>query len=123
MGMAIKTINPVDYDYPEIDTPEGITLIKSNLELFEEGTTMKHCVYTNYERFVRSKEYYVFRYDREGVRATVGVKMQEYHPIIDQMYGIGNTHIDQEHKDYVQEWLNVELTKNRLFVNTNLLAC
>jgi hypothetical protein len=120
MGMAIKTINPVDYNYPEIDTPEGITLIKSNLELFEEGTTMKHCVYTNYERSVRDKDYYVFKYDREGVRATVGVRMHGYYVKIDQMYGIGNTHIDQVHKEYVQKWLDAEHEKNRLFKDATL---
>jgi hypothetical protein len=106
MGMAIKTINPVEYNYPEIETPEGITLIKSNLELFEEGTTMKHCVYTNYERSVRSKEYYVFRYNREGVRATAGVRITGPDSIVlDQMYSIGNTVVDEEHKDYFTSWL------------------
>lgn len=106
MGMAIKTINPVNYNYPEIDTPEGITLIKSNLELFEEGTTMKHCVYTNYERSVRDKDYYVFKYDREGVRATVGVRVTGPDSIVlDQMYSIGNTAVDTEHKDYFISWL------------------
>jgi hypothetical protein len=106
MGMAIKTINPVEYNYPEIETPEGISLIKSNLELFEEGTTMKHCVYTNYERIVRSKEYYVFRYNREGVRATAGVRITGPDSIVlDQMYSIGNTVVDKEHKDYFTSWL------------------
>jgi hypothetical protein len=123
MGMAIKSIQPVDYNYPEIETPEGISLIKSNIELFEEGTTMKHCVYTNYERSVRNKTYYVFRYDREGVRATVGVKMHEYYPVIDQMYGPRNTQIDQEHKNYVQQWLKSEYGKNSLFINQHVLAC
>lgn len=123
MGMAIKSIQPVDYNYPEIETPEGISLIKSNIELFEEGTTMKHCVYTNYERSVRDKNYYVFRYDRKGVRATVGVKMHDYYPVIDQMYGPRNTKIDQEHKDYVQQWLKSEYEKNSLFINQHVLAC
>ena len=123
MGMAIKSIQPVDYNYPEIETPEGISLIKSNVELFEEGTVMHHCVYTNYERRVRDKTYYVFKYDREGVRATVGVRMHDYYPVIDQMYGPRNTQIDQEHKNYVQQWLKSEYGKNSLFINQHVLAC
>ena len=81
---------------------------------------MKHCVYTNYERSVRNKDYYVFKYDREGVRATVGVRMHGYYVKIDQMYGIGNTHIDQVHKEYVQKWLDAEHEKNRLFKDATL---
>lgn len=109
MGMAIKSIEPVDYNYPEIETPEGISLIRTNLELFEEGTVMHHCVYTNYEREVRNKNYYVFRYDREGVRATAGVRVIGPGVIrLDQMYAIRNTSVDEKHKEYVLSWLYSE---------------
>lgn len=112
MGMAIKSIQPVDYNYPEIETPEGISLIKSNLELFEEGTVMHHCVYTNYERSVRDKNYYVFRYDREGVRATAGVRVVgPNHIVLDQMYSIRNTKVDTKHKDYFISWLCSDKSK------------
>jgi hypothetical protein len=118
MGMAIKSIQPVDYNYPEIETPEGISLIKSNIELFEEGTTMKHCVYTNYERSVRNKNYYVFRYDREGVRATAGVRIVGInHVVLDQMYSIRNTSVDQKHKDYFISWLCSDKSKGLFIPN------
>jgi hypothetical protein len=112
MSIAINSIEPVEYNYPELETPEGISLITNNIELFEEGTIMDHCVYTNYEYKVRSKNYFVFRYNRNDVRATVGVTQAVDKIEINQMYSIRNTPVDQEHKDYVSTWLNSEYTRN-----------
>jgi len=110
MGMEIKSIKPHDYEYSPISLPTGISLILNNYELFEEGTTMKHCVYTNYENRIRRKDYFAFRYDREGIRATVGVRRNHATEtfVLDQMYGIGNSSISEEHKEIVKQWLEQE---------------
>ena len=116
MSIAIKRLAPVEYVYPKLETPKGISLITSNIELFEEGTLMHHCVYTNYEYRVRSKNYFVFKYDRNGVRATIGACILKDKVQIDQMYSIGNTTVKQEHRDYVSAWLNSKYTQD-YFIN------
>jgi hypothetical protein len=109
MSMQIKSIKPVDYDYPVLNTPEGIELIKNNYELFEEGSLMKHCIYTNYEYRIRNKAYFALNYMRDGVRATVGININSDKTFeINQMYGIGNSSIANEHKDYVKNWISTE---------------
>jgi len=105
MGMEIKSIEPHDYEYSPISLPTGISLITDNYMLFEEGSLMKHCVYTNYESRIRRKDYFAFRYDREGIRATVGVRKDYAECVLDQMYGIGNSPIPEEHKEIVKQWL------------------
>lgn len=115
MAMEIKSLEAVDYNYPEIETPEGIEIISNNYELFEEGTTMKHCVYTNYEYRIRKREYFAFRYNRWGVRATIGATSDGRGNIkLNQMYSIGNSQVSDEHKQYVIDWLQKEHTQSWL---------
>jgi hypothetical protein len=119
MELSIKELKPYSYDYnvDSIDFPEGISIINTNLELFEEGTTMKHCVYTNYEYQTRSKNYFVLRYNRNGVRATVGINLHHRYSgdscdaYIDQMYSIANSAVPNEDREYVENWLANDLVK------------
>jgi hypothetical protein len=112
MAIEIKSLKAVDYGYPEFTTPKGIEIISNNYELFEEGTVMKHCVYTNYESRIRRREYFAFRYNRDGVRATIGATSDgEGNIKLNQMYSIGNTAVSSEHKQYVIDWLQDEHTQ------------
>lgn len=112
MAVEIKSIEPVNYGYPEMSTPKGIEIISNNYELFEEGTVMKHCVYTNYESRIRRREYFAFRYNRDGVRATIGATSDGEGRIkLNQMYSIGNTQVSSEHKQFVIDWLEDEHTQ------------
>ncbi len=109
MGIEIKSIKPHDYQYSPIDLPEGFELILNNYELFEEGTTMKHCVYTNYEHRIRNKQYFAFRYNKDGIRATLGVdKSYSEEATFSQMYGIGNSTIPDEHVNRAKRFINSE---------------
>ena len=112
MAIEIKSLEAVNYGYPEMSTPKGIEIISNNYELFEEGTVMKHCVYTNYESRIRRREYFAFRYNRDGVRATIGATSDgEGNIKLNQMYSIGNTQVSSEHKQYVIDWLQDEHTQ------------
>jgi hypothetical protein len=110
MEIEIKSIKAHDYKYSPTNLPTGISLITDNYMLFEEGSIMKHCVYTNYESKIRRREYFAFRYDREGVRATVGIRRNHATEkcVLDQMYGIGNSPISEEHKEIVKQWLEID---------------
>jgi hypothetical protein len=115
MEIEVKSLEKIEYNYPNIfDTIkiEGIDLIKDNYELFEEGTVMKHCVYTNYSVSVAKKTYFVLKYTYGKVRATVGLMISDAifsdkkKVQVQQMYGVGNSNIDSFHKERVEEWLN-----------------
>jgi len=111
MEIEIKSLKQVKYNYPEISLPEGLSFINNNYELFEEGTTMKHCVYTNYQRSIENKGYFALKYDYQGVRATVGLRKSDK-ITFDQMYSIGNTKVDEEHVQRVKDWLELPETQN-----------
>jgi len=114
MEIKVKRMKQKEYEYSLIDLPEGVHLISNNYELFEEGSIMKHCIYSNYEYRIENKQYFALRYNYNGVRATVGLKVDSYYDgltavpklVIDQMYGIGNTSVDPEHRIRMEEWIN-----------------
>jgi len=109
MSVEVKSIKQHDYEYPEIALPDGLEIIANNYELFEEGTTMKHCVYTNYESRIRSKQYFAFRYDKDGIRATLGVdKYNSNNATFNQMYGIGNSPVPTDIADTMKEFINTD---------------
>jgi len=115
MEIEIKSLKQVEYNYPEISLPEGLSFINNNYELFEEGTTMKHCVYTGYQKRIERKDYFALRYDYKGVRATVGimkVSTPGLYAEFNQMYSIGNTKVDQEHVQRVKDWLYLQETQD-----------
>lgn len=118
MNIEIKSLEPYDYNYSKINLPQGLEIISNNYELFEEGTTMKHCVYTNYEYRIKSKQYFSFKYEKDNVRATLGVDKSYSMPAtFSQMYGVGNSTISTDivdsikeliKTDYFQEWCEKE---------------
>ena len=125
MGMKIKNLKQVEYHYPNISLPEGLSFINNNYELFEEGTTMKHCVYTNYQKSIENKNYFALRYEYQGVRATVGLRKADQINF-DQMYSIGNTKVDDAHVQRVKDWLELPETQNSfwlIYENKLAFAC
>jgi hypothetical protein len=114
MALSILSVEEHDYEYTETAMPEGLEFIKTNYELFEEGTVMKHCIYTNYAARIKQKVYFGLRYERDGVRATVGIeKINDWTGnlhvskfCLNQMYSKGNAPVDDVHKDIVREWLD-----------------
>ena len=108
MRVEVKSIKQHDYGYSPISLPTGMSLILNNYELFEEGTTMKHCVYTNYESRIRSKKYFAFRYEKDGIRATLGVELSYADAKFNQMYGIGNSAVPTDITDSMKQFINTE---------------
>ncbi len=113
MELELKSLDKIDYNYPDTFDSiklDSLYLVKDNYELFEEGTKMKHCVYTNYKNDVQNKRYFVLQYKQDNVRATVGLSVidlgiDKREIRLQQMYGIGNTSIDYTHKEKVENWL------------------
>jgi hypothetical protein len=114
MALSILSVEEHDYEYSETEMPEGLEFIKTNHELFEEGTIMKHCIYTNYAGRIKQKSYFGLRYERDDVRATVGIErfndwtngkhVSKF--CLNQMYSKGNSEVAEVHKDIVRKWLD-----------------
>ena len=121
MGMEIHSVAQIDFNYTDdIEMPEGLSIIPDNRSLFEEGTIMKHCIYTNYAGRIKENSYFAFRYDLNGVRATLGV-IKYYTQLdnsvlykFDQMYGIGNSMISDDIKSQMVDWLEESETQEWL---------
>lgn len=113
-----KETVPEDYfGIPEVQNIaelHGIEYITTSKRLYTEGYTMKHCVYTSYEKLARIKEYLVFHINGY----TLGVKLlkdpfNSKSMVIDwdQLYGKFNSSPDDEvkaiAKRFVEELNNV----------------
>ena len=74
MQFKIDNIRDTRVEYTDLPTiTNSIKLLSSEKEIFEEGTLMHHCVYTNYWSQVSNRMYFVFTYENGDVRATIGV--------------------------------------------------
>lgn len=114
MSYEINQLEQKEY-YSDVELDfrhSNLELITNKVDLFKEGSEMKHCVYTNYNSRVEAKRYFVFKYTRGSVRATVGIRYDLVNAELDQMYGIGNSHISDNDKSYVKMWLDDENTQN-----------
>jgi hypothetical protein len=108
MDIEHENVETVKYNYQnELPHNGHLELITDSKELYIEGRTMCHCVYSNYNDQVRNKTYFVLKFTDRDVRATVGVtKNWEGNDfIINQMYSKHNKSVDQCYHDYVEEWL------------------
>jgi hypothetical protein len=116
---AFKSVEFVDYGY-QGEFPEApfIQLLTNNKDIFEEGNVMSHCIYSNYERRISNKKYFVLRYlDDDGVRGTVGIGYSYDNGgkkifSIDQFYGKRNTAVPDEAWAYVEAFLKKEDVQN-----------
>ena len=108
MDIEQENIPQKEYGYTnELPHNGCLELITNSKDLYIEGRTMSHCVYTNYASSVENKTYFVFKFTDRNVRATVSVtkhwERDEF--TLNQMYGKFNASIDRCHHDYVEEWI------------------
>ncbi len=97
-------------DYPCFPAlPEGYSVLDTQKKVFEEGTRMSHCVYTNYWDRVKEGKYvvihYSYRYNSNPV--TIGIAIRRGTPYpngvavtwvaeIDQMFHRRNADVSEE---------------------------
>jgi hypothetical protein len=108
MDIEQEYIEKKDYNYVgELPTNGCLELITDSKELYIEGRTMSHCVFTNYADSVSNKTYFVFKFTDRDIRATLGIQKhwEKNEFIVNQFYGKFNKTIDRCHHDYVEEWV------------------
>ena len=108
MDIEQEYVEKKDYNYVgELPANGSLELITDSKELYIEGRTMSHCVFTNYADSVSNKTYFVFKFTDRDTRATLGIQKHwdrnEF--VVNQLYGKFNKNIDRCHHDYVEEWV------------------
>lgn len=79
-----------DFSYP------GFTIITNEKDLYKEGETLKHCIYTNYKERIINGNYFAFQVLIDGERATLGLRRYTDKILYDQCYGYKNSPVSSK---------------------------
>jgi hypothetical protein len=97
--VAENTLNFTEFTHP------GFTLLTTKKELYAEGKTMNHCVYTNYWNSVYHGTYLVYHIDLYGEQATLGCYISDT-ITYNQCYGYSNRSVSTAIKEEVAIFLD-----------------
>jgi hypothetical protein len=67
-------------------TPTGFKLLKTQKEVFYEGKTMRHCVYTAYWNSIKQGRYLAYHINLKEEEATLGVNIYDDKLVYNQCY-------------------------------------
>lgn len=67
-------------------TPANFKLLKTQKEVFYEGKTMKHCVYTAYWASIKNSTYLAYHIKQDDEEATLGVNVYDDKIMYNQCY-------------------------------------
>lgn len=101
----------------------GFTLLTTKKEIYAEGKSMNHCVYTNYWNNVQHGGYLVYQVEYRGERATLGLYITDT-IMFNQCYGYANRPVSEECKLYVDDFvrsLNSWALTNKLTKELNFI--
>lgn len=80
MKIEIESLDDVSVqgiEYFDKFTPEGFKLLKTQKEVFAEGSLMKHCVYTAYWTSISYGTYIAYHVNYQGEEATLGINIYD----------------------------------------------
>jgi len=86
-------------------TPDNFKLLKTQKEVFYEGKTMKHCVYTAYWPSIKNGSYLAYHIEQNGEEATLGVNVYEDKIVYNQCYSRYNGNISSALKLTVMQFV------------------
>lgn len=111
----------VTYKFELPPVPSNFKLLTTKKEVFIEGKTMHHCIFTNYWSDIEAGQYLAYSIvDEEGNRATLGVKAGRFDtsPLrFDQCYTKYNRTPSASIRKQVTEW-----ERGYLSVHNDMLA-
>lgn len=96
-------------------TPQQFKLLQTQKEVFIEGCTMKHCIYTAYWSSIKTGNYLVYHIDLGDEEATLGINLYNDKIIFNQCYSRYNHKVsdvlDLKARTFVEE-LNEQVKKD-----------
>ena len=87
-------------------TPEGFKLLKTQREVFYEGKTMNHCVYTAYWNSIAKGNYLAYHVNINGEEATLGLHIYGDTISYNQCFSYYNKSISPELSTITMEFFN-----------------
>ncbi len=87
-------------------TPQQFKLLKTQKEVFYEGKTMKHCVYTAYWSSIKNNRYLAYHIDLNGEEATLGVNIYDDKLVYNQCYSRYNGSISSAMNTLVNQFID-----------------
>lgn len=105
MDIEAEYIEDVNLYYELPEYPKEFTLLKTIKDVYREGKSMNHCLYTNYARQMINGSYAAFHVTLNDEEATLGLcrgwnNRWEY----SQCYSYGNKSISNEMKMFVNDY-------------------
>lgn len=97
---AINTIPYLEFKYP------GFKLLTTKKEVYIEGKTMNHCVYTNYWSEILNGRYLVYHISHNNEEATLGLSIQKDKIVFNQCTSKRNSSISEELRDICYKFLD-----------------
>jgi len=99
-------------------TLQPFKLLKTQKEVFHEGRSMRHCLYTAYWRSIKDGSYIAYHVNHKDEEATLGLYLINNKVTFNQCYSFYNKPVSQEMVDLVNsfiEHLNSSLVNEELF--------
>lgn len=87
-------------------TPANFKLLKTQKEVFYEGKTMKHCVYTAYWNSIKNNTYLAYHIVLNGEEATLGVNIYDDKLVYNQCYSRYNGSISSGMGTLVKQFVD-----------------
>ena len=103
-----KNIIDEEIEYPRHVDPKdrNFIILRNKVSVYSEGTSMKHCIYTNYWNAIREGRYmavHCFLPEREATLGLMFIPDTGFR--FDQIQGINNARIKDEERAIAVEWL------------------
>lgn len=103
-------------------TPNGFILLKTQKEVFAEGTIMKHCIYTAYWNNIKENRYLAYHVSIGNEQATLGLYIDSDSIKFNQCYAKYNQSVSKSFITIVNEFvenLNEQVKKDDVLKQIN----
>ena len=105
-----------------VELPKGVTLLNSEKEIANEGSSMHHCIYTNYCRLLKNKRMIAFHVVNEDGDFTCSFHICKDDVVFDQAYKAWNKRLTDSEMQFaksLEEYVVELVSLNPIKENNN----
>jgi len=105
MALELDNLEDELIEYPEFSIPREFELLASKRRIFQEGTLMHHCIYTNYYNSIKKKTYLAFHIVLNGEEATLGCIANSTGITLNQLYQKYDRPVSIQMRTFCENWV------------------